>query len=145
MLPILQLLTHFHIQSLPSPTNSIFKVSLDLIQFPLLSFLPESSWRLAAPHICPCQSSNKPMYQTLQNKNGRYRPGVVATPATSGFGKQRQENQQFKVILSYTMNLRPAWTVWDPVIKKQKPWTNKHNCRKDMFPCKEKVSGPLQA
>lgn len=58
---ILQLPTHSHVQSLP---NSISRISLDSIQFPVLPSLPPaSSYKLATPHTYPCQSSNKPKYQ----------------------------------------------------------------------------------
>lgn len=36
-------------------------------------------------------------------------------------GWQRQEDQQFKVILGYTSGLRQTWDTWDP-ISKQKKW-----------------------
>lgn len=63
---ILQLPTHSHVQSLPNPINSISRISLDSIQFPVLSSLPPaSSCKLETPHAYPCQSSNKPKCQIL--------------------------------------------------------------------------------
>jgi hypothetical protein len=37
-----------------------------------------------------------------------WQPGVV-TYATPVFGRQKQENQEFKVTFSYIMSLRPLW------------------------------------
>lgn len=35
-------------------------------------------------------------------------------------GKQRLEDQKFKVILSYILGSRPAWPMLDPFSKKEK-------------------------
>jgi hypothetical protein len=44
-------------------------------------------------YYCPC------------NENLAWRP----TPVISALEKQRQEDQKFKVTLSYSVNLRTAW------------------------------------
>jgi hypothetical protein len=33
--------------------------------------------------------------------------------------RERQEDQEFKVILGYMGNLRIAWATWDPISKKK--------------------------
>lgn len=37
------------------------------------------------------------------------------------FEKWRQENQELKVIINYTMSLTAVWALWDTVSKSQKP------------------------
>ena len=39
------------------------------------------------------------------------------TPVIPALGRYKQEDQEFKVILCYTENLRLAWETWDLILK----------------------------
>lgn len=44
------------------------------------------------------------------------------TPVVSTLRRLRQEDHEFKVLLSYVENVSPAWAVRDPISRKEKKW-----------------------
>ena len=52
-------------------------------------------------------------------------------PIISALARQRQQNQELKVILGYSMSLRKNWAICPPVSKKKK--------EKTKFKTKEKL------
>lgn len=91
---ILQLPTHSPIQSLPNPINSISRISLDSIQFPVLSSLPPaSSCKARNTSRLPLPKLKQAKVPNSFSKNDRGRPSMADTPVSPGFGKWRQDDQ----------------------------------------------------
>lgn len=54
-----------------------------------------------------------------KKKKDREKPGMVIRPVSPAMGKQRQEDQVFKVTGCYIENLEPACATRDPALNKQ--------------------------
>lgn len=72
---------------------------------------------MGSQHLDPTHTHTHRSYQTWANR-ARY----CGTQNDPVLGRWRQENQKFKVILRYIMNLRLALATWDPVTE-AKPYT----------------------
>lgn len=49
------------------------------------------------------------------------------TPVILAVGMSRQKGQGFRVMLGCTLNLNPAWVIWDPVSREFKPLVRNHS------------------